>query len=283
MKVSPFRGQIPRTHSEKRERVRKRLENEGEVNTDFLPLTKEGRVLGMGPRKNSNLVNLETLSRHGRLLRSNRAAIDRLKRMNKDTSKMSTQKAAKYIVNQVHDNRPFYKYRQLQYLHKRGRSKVNFSNVIDNVDEITLYIRPDSDIAGRPSVLHAILQNMVKKYPSDVVTLTGPSRNVLHKMKQTGMDVINNSGLHRTGTNVRRVNMSQNMSRFRSDSKVVPTRGRHQTTNTLNVPPNHLVFENGKRSWKFTAKKTNPHKVALGENHTVVYTGSDGKVKFQVR
>ena len=70
--------------------------------------------------------------------------------------------------------------------------------------------------------------NVVKKYPKRIVTVKGPSRNVLQEVKQTGTDVLNNSGLHRIGTNMKRVNMTP----YRVGSKVVSTRGGHGTTNT---------------------------------------------------
>ena len=117
----------------------------------------------------------------------------------------------------------------------------------------------------------------------------------------------------KTSNRITRLNHAAIGRLFRSDSKTVSTRGGNLRTSPvgslsrietaartsppqtrqnaeksrlksaiLNVPPEHIIFTNGKHSWTFTAKKTYPQKVGAGENHQVTYIDSKKKVWFRV-
>lgn len=255
-----------------------RLSQRGVTNRSFLPTT--GLVHGVGGPQPTNRNNILLLGRRkGRLTRSNHKAIDRLKRVDvDDTSGMTNKRAAEYVVGQVNEQKPYFRYRQLQHTQKRARSDTQFEDVINEVGQIKLHIRGNSDIASRPAVLRHILGDMVQKYPRDVITIYGPSTNVLETVKNA-TDVLNAQGLHRPGKNVKRINLSP----YRKDSETVSTRGAQLPRNFFDIPPNRLVFhdENRKKSWTFQGAPT-PRAVAAGENHTVKYVGSDGKVQFRV-
>lgn len=74
--------------------------------------------------------------------------------------------------------------------------------------------------------------------------------------------------------------MQNNLSN--SDCKVVSIGGSPNTNNIMNVPPECLLFSNGKRSWKFFKFKTSPTFVKYKTPHTVGYHGSNKKVIFRV-
>ena len=84
-------------HAKKRLRESNPNEDTGFLGKDF-----GSKKSNLAPRR--NLHNLQHLSRgEGKITNSNKAAIKRLKRMNKDTTTMSNEDAGKYIFNQVHN------------------------------------------------------------------------------------------------------------------------------------------------------------------------------------